>query len=268
MAMLQYQFIQRALIAGVALSFITPILGLLLILRRQSLLSDTLSHVSLVGVALGLLLKFNLTVSTIIVVVIASMLLESMRRMYRNFSEVSIAVMMSGGMALALVLLSLSTSASSVQIDKYLFGTILLITQQEVYLLIGLAVIVVILYAIYHRILYVMSFNEDTAHTSGLPVQFISMAISVINGIVISLMMPIVGALLVSALVVIPAATSISISKSFNQAIGIGIVINLIGIIGGIISSFYFDTPPGATITLFFIVIFVVTSLIKNQFTD
>ena len=113
-----------------------------------------------------------------------------------------------------------------------------------------------------------MSFNEDTAHTSGLPVQFISMAISVINGIVISLMMPIVGALLVSALVVIPAATSISISKSFNQAIGIGIVINLIGIIGGIISSFYFDTPPGATITLFFIVIFVVTSLIKNQFTD
>ena len=188
-----------------------------------------------------------------------------MRTVYRNFSEVSIAIMMSGGMAAALVLMSLSKNASAVQMDKYLFGSILLITREEVILLVVIAVIVVLLYFIFQRVLYVMSFNEHTAFTSGLPVRTISMALSIVTGVVISLMMPIVGALLVSALVVIPAATAVNISKSFNQAIAMGVIINLIGIGSGIVTSFYWDTPPGATITLFFIILFTITTLFSRD---
>lgn len=261
MEMLQYDFIQRAFVAGAAMSLITPILGLLLILRRQSLLSDTLSHISLTGVALGMLLQWNPTVATLIVVVIASVLIEYLRVAYRNFSELSVAIMMSAGMALALILASFSPNQANFKLDQYLFGSIILISPQEVTLLIVLAITVIALYVIFRKPLFVMSFDEDTAFTAGLPVRMMSIIFSVITGVAISIMMPIVGALLVSALIVIPSATAIKISKSFSQAIVIGIIINAIGIFAGITISFYFDTPPGATITMNFIIIFILVSV-------
>lgn len=261
MELLQYDFIQRALIAGVAISFITPIIGLLLILRRQSLLADTLSHISLAGVALGMFLQTNPTLSTLAFVIIASVIIEYLRTIYSNFSEVSVAIMMSAGMALALVLVSLNSNSGNFQIDQYLFGSILLITTSELTLLVALSVIVVILYLIFRRTLFVLSYDEATAHTSGLPVKFMSIIFSVLTGITISIMMPIVGALLVSALIVIPSATAIKVANSFAKTIVIGILINLIGIFSGIFVSFQYDTPPGASITLIFIAIFAVVSV-------
>ncbi|XJS10378.1 metal ABC transporter permease [Aerococcaceae bacterium WGS1372] len=261
MELLQYDFIQRALLAGVAISFITPIIGLMLILRRQSLLADTLSHISLAGVALGMFLQTDPTLSTLVFVIVASILLEYLRTIYSNFSEVSVAIMMSAGMALALVLVSLNSNSGNFQIDQYLFGSILLITSSELRLLIAMSVIIVILYLIFRRALFVLSYDEATAHTSGLPVRFISIIFSVLTGTTISIMMPIVGALLVSALIVIPSATAIKIANSFAKTIIVGILINLVGVFSGIFASFQYDTPPGATITLIFIVIFALVSL-------
>lgn len=261
MELLQYDFIQRALIAGVAISFITPIIGLLLILRRQSLLADTLSHISLAGVALGMFLQVDPTLSTLLFVVGASIIIEYLRTIYNTFSEISVAIMMSAGMAIALVLVSLNSNSGNFQIDQYLFGSILLISPSEVKILVGLSITIVIFYLIFRRTLYVMSYDEATAYTSGLPVRLISIIFSVFTGVAISIMMPIVGALLVSALVVIPSATAIKISDSFGRSIVIGIIINLIGIFAGIFASYEYDTPPGASITLAFIVIFVIVSL-------
>ena len=261
MELLQYDFIQRALIAGVAISFITPIIGLLLILRRQSLLADTLSHISLAGVALGMFLQVDPTLSTLLFVVGASIIIEYLRTIYNTFSEISVAIMMSAGMAIALVLVSLNSNSGNFQIDQYLFGSILLISPSEVKILVGLSITIVIFYLIFRRTLYVMSYDEATAYTSGLPVRLISIIFSVFTGVAISIMMPIVGALLVSALVVIPSATAIKISDSFGKSIVIGIIINLIGIFAGIFASYEYDTPPGASITLAFIAIFVIVSL-------
>lgn len=261
MEMLQYDFIQRAFAAGLAISLITPILGLLLILRRQSLLSDTLSHISLAGVALGLLLQWQPTYTTLLVVVVASLIIEYLRNVYADFSEISVAMMMAVGMSVALVLLSVSDNSQGFQIEQFLFGSILLISDQEVALLYGLAVIIIVLYLIFRKPLYVMSFDEATAYTAGLPVKVMSIVFSVITGVAISIMMPIVGALLVSALIVIPSATAIKISSSFTQTILAAFVISLIGILTGISLSYQIDTPPGASITLSYMVIFVVISL-------
>lgn len=261
MEMFQYDFIQRAFLAGIAMSFITPILGLFLILRKQSLLSDTLSHISLAGVALGLILQVSPTLTTLGVVVLASLGIEYLRTIYQNFSEVSVAIMMSSGMALALVLLGLNSASGVFKVDQFLFGSIILIQEQEVRLLIMLALVMVVLYVIFHRPLYVVSFDEATAQTSGLPVKLISTTFSVLTGVTISIMMPIVGALLVSALIIIPSATAIKLAKSFMQAIIIGMVINLVGILGGLYASFNFDTPPGASITLAFVFIFILVTL-------
>ncbi len=261
MEMLQYDFIQRAFAAGLAISLITPILGLLLILRRQSLLSDTLSHISLAGVALGLLLQWQPAYTTLLVVVVASLIIEYLRNVYADFSEISVAMMMAVGMSVALVLLSVSDNSQGFQIEQFLFGSILLISDQEVALLYGLAVIIIVLYLIFRKPLYVMSFDEATAYTAGLPVKVMSIVFSVITGVAISIMMPIVGALLVSALIVIPSATAIKISSSFTQTILTAFVISLIGILTGISLSYQIDTPPGASITLSYMVIFVVISL-------
>ena len=258
MEMLQFDFIQRALIAGLAISCMTPILGLLLILRRQSMMADTLSHISLAGVALGLLLRWQPTFVTLVVVVIASLLMEYLRTVYRDFSEVSVAIMMAGGMSVALVLMNLSRNAVNVKIEQFLFGSILLISSAEVNILIALAVIVIGLYLVFRKPLYVMSFDEATAHTAGLPVQFMSIILSVVTGIAISVMMPIVGALLVSALIVIPSATAIKLARSFTSTILIGVGINIVGIISGLTASYYWNTPPGASITLIFVLIFMV----------
>lgn len=264
MEMFQYDFIQRAFLAGAAISLITPILGLLLILRRQSLLADTLAHISLAGVALGLLLKVVPTYTTLIVVVIASVLIEYLRMAYRDFSEVSVALMTATGMAVALVLVNLNPDAASFSIEQYLFGSIILITDQEVKLLIGLAIGLVVLYTIFRRPLYALTFDEATAQISGLPVKLISILFSVITGVAISIMMPIVGSLLVSALIVIPSATAIKVSNSFLKTIIIAIVINVIGVFSGITLSYQWDTPPGASITLMFVAAFVIVSLFNR----
>lgn len=257
MEMLQFDFIQRALIAGLAISCMTPILGLLLILRRQSMMADTLSHISLAGVALGLLLRWELNFVTLVVVVIASLLMEYLRTVYRDFSDVSVGIMMAGGMSVALVLMNLSRNAVNVKIEQFLFGSILLISSAEVNLLIGLAITVIGCYLIFRKPLYVMSFDEATAHTAGLPVKLMSIILSVVTGVAISVMMPIVGALLVSALIVIPSATAIKVARSFTSTILIGVVINVIGIISGLTASYYWNTPPGASITLIFVLVFI-----------
>lgn len=260
MEMFQYDFIQRAFLAGAAISIITPILGLLLILRKQSLLADTLAHISLSGVALGLLFQVNPTYTTLFVVVIASIIIEYLRMVYRDFSEISVALMTATGMAVALVLVSLNSNQINFSIEQYLFGSIILITKEEVYLLVILAVMMLILYIVFRRPLYVLTFDEATAKTAGLPVRLISIIFSVITGVAISIMMPIVGTLLVSALIVIPSATAIKISNSFAKTIVMGIIINLIGIFLGLTMSYQIDTPPGASITLCFVVIFMLVS--------
>jgi zinc transport system permease protein len=256
---------RQAFQASFLISLIAPILGLFLILRRQTLLADTLSHVSLVGVALGLLLGINPTWTNIFVVILISVLLEYIRAAYKSYSEISIAILMSGGMAVALVLMSLS-DGSSMSLNNFLFGSIVTISFEQVLFLLFMTIGVLVLYALFKRPMYVLTFDEETAYTAGLPVQFMSIAFNVITGITIAVVMPIVGALLVSAIMILPAAISMRLSKSFTGVILIGIVIAMIGMFGGLAISYFVGTPPGATITLIFLVLFFIILIGERLF--
>ncbi|WP_051503734.1 metal ABC transporter permease [Alkalibacterium sp. AK22] len=266
MEMFFYGFMQRAFQASFLISLIAPILGLFLILRRQSLMADTLSHVSLAGVALGLLLGVDPTWTNILVVGIVAVLLEYLRMVYRTYSEISIAMLMSGGMAVALVLMSLNESGANMSINQFLFGSIVTISQQQIWLLLMLTVAIGLLYIIFRKPMYILTFDEDTAFTAGLPVKTMSILFNVLTGVTIAVVMPIVGALLVSAIIVLPAAISMRLSKSFNGVILIGIIIAIVGMLSGLIGSYQYGTPPGASITLIFISIFALTSLGKKLF--
>ncbi|GIN70214.1 zinc ABC transporter permease [Bacillus sp. J14TS2] len=264
MEMFFHGFMQRAFQASFLISLIAPLLGLFLILRRQSLMADTLSHVSLAGVALGLLISINPTWTNILMVVIIAVLLEYLRMLYRSYSEVSIAILMSTGMALALFLMSLNQGSTTLNINQFLFGSIVTISTEQVWMLLLLTILIIGLYAIFRRAMYVLTFDEDTAFTAGLPTRTMSILFNVLTGVTIAIIMPIVGALLVSAIIILPAAISMQISKSFNGTILIGIPLALIGMFSGLITSYEYGTPPGATITLILVAIFILTIVFKK----
>lgn len=267
MALLSYEFMRRAFLAAIFIAGIAPMLGVFLVIRRQSLMADTLSHVSLAGVALGFFLNLNPTFTTMIVVILAAIVLEYLRSMYRSYSEISIAILMSGGLAIALVFMNLSGGNSATSIQSYLFGSIITITSSQVMFLGILFAVTTILFLLFKKPMYVLTFDEDTAHVDGLPVRWMSMLFNVLTGVAIAVMIPIAGALLISAIMVLPAAISMRLGKSFNTVILISIFVGLLGMISGLTSSFYLDTPPGATITLVFIVLFLVVNLIKRVIT-
>ncbi len=259
-----YGFMQRAFQASFIIALIAPVLGLFLILRRQSLMADTLSHVSLAGVALGLLVNVNPTVTTLLVVVAAAILLEYLRSLYKSYSEISIAMLMSGGMALALVLMGLGAGSSTMSIQQYLFGSIVTISSQQVVLLAVLGVMILALYVLFRKPLYVLTFDEETAFTAGLPIKWMSIAFNVVTGVAIAVIMPIAGALLVSSILVLPAAIAMRLSKRFDLVIIVGMVIGLIGMFSGLAVSYEVGTPPGATIALIFILIFILITAWKK----
>lgn len=264
MALLSYEFMIRAFLAGIFIAGIAPMLGVFLVIRRQSLMADTLSHVSLAGVALGFFLNLNPTGTTLLVVVIAAIIMEYLQNMYSSYSEISIAILMAAGLAIALVLMKLAPGSSAVSIQSYLFGSIITVTWPQVGFLGALFVLVSILFILFKRPMYVLTFDEDIAAVDGLPVRLMSMIFNVVTGVAIAVMIPIAGALLISAIMIVPAATGMRAGKSFNAVILISVIIGLVGIISGLTGSFYLDIPPGATITLCFIGLFLLMNVFRR----
>lgn len=264
MALLSYEFMRRAFLAAIFIAGIAPMLGVFLVIRRQSLMADTLSHVSLAGVALGFFFNLNPTLTTLLVVIVAAILMEYLQNMYRGYSEISIAILMASGLALALVLMSLAPGSSAVSIQSYLFGSIVTLTWMQVIFLGILLVVISVLFILFKRPMYVLTFDQDIAAVDGLPVVTMSMIFNIVTGVAIAVMIPIAGALLVSAIMVLPAATGMRMGKSFNAVIIISIIIGFIGMVGGLTSSYYLDTPPGATITLSFVGLFLIMLVVRR----
>lgn len=260
LSIFQYDFMQRAFLAIIAMSLFSPILGVFLILRRQSLMSDTLSHVSLAGVAFGLVLGISPTLSTILVVIVAAIFLEYLRTLYKNFMEIGTAILMSTGLAISLIVMNQSGGKSNLSLDQYLFGSIVTISQEQVVALFVIALLVMVLTLLFLRPMYILTFDEDTAFVDGLPVRAMSIAFNVVTGVAIALMIPAAGALLVSTIMVLPASIALRLGKSFKTVIGLGMGIGFVGMVAGLFASYYAETPASASITLIFICIFLLVN--------
>ncbi|RLK63629.1 zinc ABC transporter permease [Atopobacter sp. AH10] len=260
-----YGFMQKAFIAASLMGILAPILGIFLILRQQSLLADTLSHVSLIGIALGVLLGFNPTYTTLLIVVLTAIGLEEVARSFKGYSEVSIAIVMSVGMAVALVLMRLQESTTSMSINQFLFGSIIAITNEQLLVLAALTLLVLIGFSIFRKPLYVLMFDAATAHTAGLPVRLMSTLLTVAIGAVIAVIMPIAGALLVSAVIILPGAIALQLATSFKTAVVSGVISGVLGMYLGLFASYAFDTPPGATITICLAILLVLAITLRKS---
>ncbi|MEO3946238.1 metal ABC transporter permease [Gorillibacterium sp. CAU 1737] len=256
MEMLHYDFMQRAFFAGGLIAVIASCLGVYLMLRRQALMADMLSHVSLAGVAAGALLGFNPTLAGFLTAVLGAMAVEFVRRSYRAYSEVSIAIIMIGGLSLAVVLMSLNQHLTR-SFSSYLFGTVVAVNKTELLLLAFVTFTGCLFFFLFRRPLYLLTFDEETARTQRVPVTRLNFAFSVLTGMVVAAAMPIVGVLLVSSLIVLPAALANRLSPSFAWAIGLAIAFGITGVFAGLTASYHFSTPPGGTIALILLLIWL-----------
>lgn len=249
MAMLGYEFMQRAFWAGGMIGVIGPVLGVFLMLRRQVLMADTLSHVSLAGVALGSFLKLNPALSGFAMAMIGALVIEQLRRVYRTYTEVPIAIIMTSGLALSVVLMSLNQNLSK-SFSSYLFGSIVAVSDTQLRLIAVVAAVGMIFFVGLRRPLYNFAFDEETAAVTGMRVSLLSFLFAVFTGMTVAAAMPVVGVLLVSALIVLPASIALRMATGFLAAMGIAVVVGLSGVFSGLAASYYLNTPPGGTIAL------------------
>lgn len=259
-----YTFIVRGFEAGLIIGLIAPLIGIFLVLRRYSLIADTLSHVSLAGVAVGLLIQLNPLLSAIGISVLSSVVIERLRISKRVYGESALSIFLSGSLALAIVLISLS-KGFSVDIFNYLFGSLVTVKQSDVMIIAVLGTIVLATVIAFYKELVFTTFDEEAAHVSGIPTRFINIMLIILAALTVALAIPIVGVLLISALIVIPVVTALQFKKSFFITILIAETISLISVIVGIIFSFYANLSTGGTIVLLTIIFFILSLLFREK---
>lgn len=256
-----YHFIIRGLIAGLAIGIIAPLVGIFLVLRRYSLIADTLSHVSLAGIALGLLLGVNPFFSIIATVLTASLFIERLRTSKRVYGESALAIFLSGSLALSLVLIGFGNGYNA-SLFSYLFGSITTVKQSDLVIILTLGTIVSSIIILLFKELVYISFDEETASVSGIPTKFINNLFILLAALTVAISIPVVGILLLSALIVIPVVTALQLRKSFLQTLIFAEVFSVSSIILGILLSFYFNLPSGAAIVLTSLGFFSLTYLL------
>jgi len=260
----QYSFITRAFIAGIIVAIAAPIIGIFLVLRRYSLIADTLSHVSLAGIALGLFFSINPVLAALFTTVVASFGIEKLRGSKKVYGESALALFTAGGLALAIVLFSLARGFNT-NIFDYLFGSIVTVTQGDIYMILALAVIAIFILAAFYKDLVYISFDEDAAQVSGINTKMVNNILIILTGVTIALSLEIIGVLLIAALIVIPVVTALQFKKSFAKTIFYAEIISILSVISGIIVSFYFNLSTGGTVVLIMLLVFIVTAIFTKK---
>ncbi len=253
----------RGFEAGIIIALIAPVIGIFLVLRRYSLIADTLSHVSLAGVAIGLILKINPLITAIVAAVVSSVVIERLRISKRIFGESTLAIFLSGSLAVAIILISLA-HGFSVDVFNYLFGSITTVKQTDVYIITVLGILVIAAIIAFYKELVFVTVDEEAAKVSGIPTRFINLLLIILSALTVSLAIPIVGVLLIGALIVIPVVAALQLRKNFKQTIFIAEFISVVSVVAGIISSFYLNLTAGGVIVIFTILCLLVTSAFKQ----
>lgn len=262
-AFFTYGFLQRALLAGVFIAVACALLGVFLILRRDSMIGHGLAHVAFAGVALGLFLKIIPLGVALVVAVVAALGIMKLKEKAGLYGDTAIAIFSSVGLAVGIVLATLAQSFN-VDLFSYLFGDILAIETSEVWLSMALAAVVVFVVILhYHRFMY-MTFDREAAKASGIKVGHLDVLLTILTAVTVVLGMKVVGILLVSALVVIPAAAGLQLASNFKKAIILSSLIAVGSVLLGLFLAYYLDFPASGTIVILSFLFFVLFFLLKK----
>ncbi|MEU4497455.1 metal ABC transporter permease [Streptomyces sp. NPDC023998] len=257
MEILETAFMQRALIAAVLVGITAPAVGIYLVQRRQALMGDGIGHVAMTGVGLGFLLSTNPVWMATLVSVVGAVAMELIRAYGRTRGDIALAMLFYGGMAGGVLLINISDTGSTANLSSYLFGSLSTVSEEDLTAIALLAAFVVLVSLGLRRQLFAISQDEEFARVTGLPVRALNLLIAVTAAVTVSVAMRVVGLLLVSALMVVPVAAAQQISRSFKATFAVAVAIGIAVSLAGTVTSYYQDVPPGATIVLLAIAVFV-----------
>lgn len=247
--LLNYDFIVRAYVAGSFVAILCAMIGLLLVLRRMSLIGDGLSHVSFGAIALGLFLGFYPFYVAVPIVIIFSFLILKLTERAKLYGDAAVGIVSSFGIALGVILASLS-KGFNVDLFSYLFGNILAISAGEVYLSVTLSVLVLLIIVFFYNDLFATTFDEEYAKVSGVKTKSVNNILFFLTAITVVLAIKVVGIMLVSALLVVPAVSALQISKSFKSGMFFASFFAVLSVLIGVTASFIFDVPAGGMIVM------------------
>jgi zinc transport system permease protein len=256
MDILTYGFVQRAFMAGVFVAVLCSTLGVFLVLRRLSLIGDGLAHATFGGVAVGLFFNVYPLYASIPVVMLSSLGILKLTEKARVYGDAAIGIVSAVGISGGILLASLA-HGFNVDLFSYLFGNILAISKDEVIVLVALSVLVILMTVFFYYDLFSVTFDEEFAKVSGIRSGKINIILVLLTSLTVVLSMKVVGILLVSSLLILPAATALQVAKGFKATIYLSSACGLFSVLSGIIVSFYANLPSGGTIVMISIVLFL-----------
>jgi len=258
-SLLSYAFMQRAFLAGFLISLACAILGVFLVLRRDAMIGHGLAHVTFGGVALGIFLYVTPILVALGVAVVSALGILKLKERAGLYGDTAIAIISSLGMALGIILVTLAGSFN-VDLFGYLFGNILAIDPMEVWMSLILALAVLTAVALFYQEFVFLTFDPESAKASGVRVRRLDALVAMLTAVTVVLGMKVVGILLVSALLVIPAAAALQVARSFKEALFISATLAGISAVCGLVAAFYLDWPTSGTIVsvsaVFFLILF------------
>lgn len=260
--MLSYPFLVRALTGGILVSLCAALLGVSLVLKRYSMIGDGLSHVSFGALSVAVAVGWSPLRVSIPVVTLAAFLLLRITENGKVKSDAAIAMISASALAFGIVVTSLTTGMTT-DVSSYMFGSILAMTRQDVYLSAGLSLVVLCLFVFCYNKIFAVTFDENFARATGVQVEFYNVMIAVLTAVTIVLGMRMMGAMLISSLIIFPSLTAMRIFKSFRGVVVCSGVLSVICFCIGMVLSYGLSTPAGASVVLVNLAAFLLFSLLQ-----
>ena len=260
---LSYGFMQKALVAGIAVGIICSFMGTFLVLRRYSLFGDGIAHVAFGGISVGLFLGVFPLWTAFIVSIFGGLGLQKLRQSTKISGDAAVAVVLVSGLAVGVILIS-SSGGFSVDLFSFLFGSILLISNEDTMMILGISAGIITTLVILQKQFLHLTFNEEQAKLVGLRTTLLNYAFVVLASITVVTSMRLVGILLISALIVIPNITAMMFGKGFKKTVCISMSISVISVVSGILLSYSFNLAASGTIVIIAVGILVGTLILKS----
>ncbi len=261
MEMLSFPFIQRAFVVGIFVSLCAALIGVSLVLKRYSMLGDGLSHVSFGALAVAMATNMAPLRFSIPVVVVAAVLLLQMKENGKMKSDAAIGIVSASALAIGVMVTSM-TSGLNADAYSYMFGSILAQSDEDVILSVILSVVVMCLYGFFYHKIFAVTFDENFARATGVKVGLYNILIAILTAVTIVLGMRMMGAMLISSLIIFPSMTAMRVLKSFRGVVIVSGILAVVCFCIGLVVSYYFETPAGASIVVTNLTVFLIFTLI------
>jgi zinc transport system permease protein len=260
--MLEFDFMQRALVAALLVGLAAPAVGVFLVQRRLALMGDGIGHIALTGVALGFLLGTAPVLTAVVVATAGAVVIELVRQQGRTSGDVALALMFYGGIAGGVLLISLAPGGTNANLLAYLFGSLTAVSPQDLVVIAVLSGLLLLTLLLLGREMFAVCHDEEFARVAGLPVRTLNVLLAVLAAVTVTVSMRVVGLLLISALMVVPVATAQQLVRGFRATVVLALTLGVAASLGGVTGSWYAGTAPGAMIVVVALAGFAVATVL------